>query len=62
MIKGNSAIDYYDWVDYAKGIGIIIVVYGHVARGVFNARMIINKVDTIVSLFDLVFDSARRSD
>ncbi len=26
-----------DWVDYAKAIGIILVVYGHVARGVFNA-------------------------
>jgi fucose 4-O-acetylase-like acetyltransferase len=25
------------WVDYAKAIGIILVVYGHVARGVFNA-------------------------
>ena len=27
------------WVDYAKGIGIILVVYGHVARGVFNAKI-----------------------
>jgi fucose 4-O-acetylase-like acetyltransferase len=25
------------WVDYAKAIGIILVVYGHVARGIFNA-------------------------
>jgi fucose 4-O-acetylase-like acetyltransferase len=25
------------WVDYAKGIGIVLVVYGHIARGVFNA-------------------------
>ncbi|WP_295454179.1 acyltransferase [uncultured Thiodictyon sp.] len=25
------------WVDYAKAIGIVLVVYGHVARGVFNA-------------------------
>jgi len=25
------------WVDYAKAIGIILVVYGHVARGLFNA-------------------------
>ncbi|MFT5996544.1 MAG: fucose 4-O-acetylase-like acetyltransferase [Glaciecola sp.] len=29
--------DRTDWVDYTKGIGIILVVYGHVARGVFNA-------------------------
>ncbi|MDY7538939.1 acyltransferase [Undibacterium sp. 5I1] len=25
------------WVDYAKAIGILLVVYGHVARGVWNA-------------------------
>ncbi len=25
------------WVDYAKAIGIVLVVYGHVARGLFNA-------------------------
>ncbi len=25
----------YDWVDYAKGMGIILVVYGHAVRGVF---------------------------
>lgn len=24
------------WVDYAKAIGIILVVYGHVARGLYN--------------------------
>ncbi|MBC1501861.1 acyltransferase family protein [Listeria weihenstephanensis] len=28
-----------DWVDYAKGIGIILVVYGHVLRGVFEAGL-----------------------
>ncbi|MBY0579675.1 MAG: acyltransferase family protein [Burkholderiales bacterium] len=27
----------WDWVDVAKGIGIILVVYGHVARGLFHA-------------------------
>lgn len=27
------------WVDYAKGIGITLVVYGHVARGLVNARL-----------------------
>ncbi|MDA9004038.1 acyltransferase family protein [bacterium] len=26
-----------EWVDYCKAIGIILVVYGHVARGLFNA-------------------------
>jgi fucose 4-O-acetylase-like acetyltransferase len=25
-----------NWVDYAKAIGIILVVYGHVARGLYN--------------------------
>jgi fucose 4-O-acetylase-like acetyltransferase len=25
------------WVDYAKAMGIVLVVYGHVARGVYNA-------------------------
>lgn len=28
-----------DWVDYAKGIGIILVVYGHVARGLYTAGL-----------------------
>ena len=27
----------YDWVDYAKGIGILLVVYAHIARGVFSS-------------------------
>ncbi len=26
-----------EWIDYAKAIGIVLVVYGHVARGLFNA-------------------------
>jgi len=37
------------WVDYAKGLGILLVVYGHVSRGVYNAGI---KVDT--ELFRLV--------
>lgn len=28
-----------EWVDYAKGIGIILVVYGHVLRGIKDAAM-----------------------
>ena len=27
------------WVDYAKAIGIILVVYGHVIRGIFKAGL-----------------------
>jgi fucose 4-O-acetylase-like acetyltransferase len=27
----------FEWVDYAKSIGILLVVYGHVARGLVSA-------------------------
>ncbi len=37
------------WVDIAKGIGILLVVYGHVARGVFKAG-----IDLDEGLFRLV--------
>ncbi|MDE2430423.1 MAG: acyltransferase family protein, partial [Burkholderiales bacterium] len=30
------------WVDYARGIGIFLVVAGHVSRGVFNAGIEMN--------------------
>lgn len=44
--------------DYAKGIGIILVVYGHVARGVFNAGLPIDTglyalVDTVIYSFHM---------
>ena len=29
-----------DWVDYAKGIGMMLVVLGHVLRGLFSAGMV----------------------
>jgi len=29
--------DRLNWIDYSKGIGIILVVYGHVLRGLHNA-------------------------
>lgn len=49
---------HYDWVDYAKGIGIILVVYGHVARGVFNAGMISDEklfrlIDSVIYSFHM---------
>jgi fucose 4-O-acetylase-like acetyltransferase len=28
-----------DWVDYSKGIGIILVVFGHVWRGLYSASL-----------------------
>lgn len=31
------------WIDYAKGIGIILVVYGHVLRGINSAQMGLSK-------------------
>jgi len=46
------------WVDYAKAIGIILVVYGHVARGVFNAGLPMGEdsyvlVDSIIYTFHM---------
>lgn len=46
------------WVDYAKAIGIILVVYGHVARGVFNAGLINDRglfklVDSVIYSFHM---------
>jgi fucose 4-O-acetylase-like acetyltransferase len=46
------------WVDYAKAIGIILVVYGHVARGVFNAGLPMDEdsyllIDSIIYTFHM---------
>ena len=46
------------WVDYAKGIGILLVVYGHVARGIYNAGIPFNEslyrvVDSIIYSFHM---------
>ncbi|MBU3004341.1 acyltransferase family protein [Paraglaciecola arctica] len=47
-----------DWIDYAKGIGIILVVYGHVARGLYSAGLglptnIQKLIDSIVYSFHM---------
>ena len=47
-----------DWVDIAKGIGILLVVYGHTARGVVSAGMdashgVLRLVDSIVYTFHM---------
>ena len=34
--------DRIDWLTYAKSIGIILVVYGHVARGLYSAGIFTN--------------------
>ncbi|WP_051305943.1 acyltransferase family protein [Desulfogranum mediterraneum] len=46
------------WVNYAKAIGIILVVYGHVARGLFNAGIKIDEmsfkiIDNIIYSFHM---------
>ncbi|SVU21778.1 acyltransferase [Klebsiella pneumoniae] len=46
------------WVDYAKGFGIILVVFGHVNRGLFNAGVSINtevyhSLDNIIYSFHM---------
>ena len=47
-----------NWVDYAKGLGIILVVYGHISEGVFNAGMAMDRslytaIDTIIYSFHM---------
>ena len=47
-----------NWVDYAKAIGIILVVYGHVARGVVNAGVEVSEstyllIDSILYSFHM---------
>lgn len=47
-----------DWIDKAKGIGIILVVYGHVARGIFNAGIPMNEksfgiIDSVIYSFHM---------
>lgn len=48
----------YHWVTYAKGIGIILVVYGHVARGIINAGLpldlpIFKMADSVIYTFHM---------
>lgn len=39
----------FDWVDYTKGFGILLVVYGHVLRGLEAAHIGLNKTFFYVS-------------
>ncbi|MEY8214537.1 MAG: acyltransferase family protein, partial [Colwellia sp.] len=34
-----SSTERFEWVDYAKAIGIFLVVYGHVSRGLVSAGL-----------------------
>lgn len=47
-----------DWVDYAKAIGIMLVVYGHVARGLSSAGIVMSEstfrlADSVVYSFHM---------
>ncbi len=47
-----------DWIDNAKGIGIVLVVYGHVVRGLVKAGLVVNSstttlVDSVIYSFHM---------
>lgn len=42
MVPASFVAYRNSWADYAKAIGIILVVFGHVARGVVTAGMVID--------------------
>ncbi|EHT4942411.1 acyltransferase family protein, partial [Vibrio vulnificus] len=47
-----------EWVDYAKAIGIILVVFGHVNRGIYDAgfglpESIHSVVDSVIYSFHM---------
>ncbi len=50
-------VNRFDWIDYAKGLGIILVVYGHVIRGLNESKIISEKLyyysDTFVYSFHM---------
>ena len=53
-----SAVQRHAWVDYAKGIGILLVVYGHIARGVYSAGIEFDEqwfklVDSVIYTFHM---------
>ncbi|WP_052063416.1 acyltransferase family protein [Nitrincola sp. A-D6] len=53
----NSTKPEYNWIDYAKGIGIVLVVYGHVVRGLMNADLLehpfFELIDSIIYTFHM---------
>ena len=54
-VKMTTTYDRHVWVEYAKGIGIFLVVYGHVLRGMKNAGLV--DFDGIHGLIDSVIYS-----
>lgn len=58
MIKMNNNSSRTDWIDVAKAIGIVLVVYGHVARGAYSGGLIRTEkvyllVDSIIYSFHM---------
>jgi fucose 4-O-acetylase-like acetyltransferase len=54
LIKTNR----FEWVDYAKAIGIFLVVYGHVARGLVSAGIMPDSlsyqyIDSVIYTFHM---------
>ncbi|TWI54829.1 fucose 4-O-acetylase-like acetyltransferase [Pseudomonas duriflava] len=43
------------WVDYAKAIGILLVVYGHVIRGLINAGVITVNIKTHMLIDSMIY-------
>ncbi len=41
--------DRIDWVDYSKGLGIILVVYGHVMRGLISSDVDLSRSAFLIS-------------
>ncbi|RDI36497.1 fucose 4-O-acetylase-like acetyltransferase [Gluconacetobacter liquefaciens] len=58
VLRDASPKGYYAWVDYVKGIGIILVVLGHVLRGIEKAGIVqknnaLTIVDSIIYSFHM---------
>lgn len=58
MTASRGAAARSDWIDIAKGIGILLVVYGHVARGLVNGGVPLDRawftaLDTAIYAFHM---------
>ena len=51
-----SKLERLDWIDLSKGLGIIFVVYGHVARGLNSAGLgfeLFRQIDNVIYAFHM---------
>jgi fucose 4-O-acetylase-like acetyltransferase len=58
LARGETIPDRLAWVDYAKGLGIVLVVYGHVARGLMSAGWVnetkfLSMIDGVIYSFHM---------